>query len=94
MAQRRPIWPDYMSKATLAQRLDLAEGAIDQYVTRGLLPAPVAIGDALRWRWADVEACLVGGTRDAGSHDYDGDPYFAGVRNGSSRADRTSAARS
>lgn len=31
-------WPDYMSRRTLAKRLDLEEAAVDQYVKRGQLP--------------------------------------------------------
>lgn len=48
--------PDFVPRETLAYRLDIAPGAVDQYVKRGLLPAPILIGEALRWRWADVEA--------------------------------------
>jgi len=33
-------WPDYMTKEVLARRISLKLGAIDQYVSRGLLPPP------------------------------------------------------
>ena len=29
------MWPDYCKKETLARRLDLEIGAVDQYVKRG-----------------------------------------------------------
>lgn len=59
MSATRP-WPDYCRKETLAKRLDLAVGAIDQYVKRGLLPRPKKIGDALLWKWAEVDAMMTG----------------------------------
>ncbi len=48
------MWPDYMKRDTLAARLDLKPGAIDQYVKRGLLPPPVRLGDADLWSWEAV----------------------------------------
>lgn len=51
-------WPDYCKKETLAKRLNLAVGAVDQLVQRGLLPPPIVVGDAKLWRWADVDAWL------------------------------------
>lgn len=42
------MWPDYCKKETLARRLDLEIGAVDQYVKRGLLPSPHKVGEALR----------------------------------------------
>ena len=74
-------WPDYMDRETLAQRLDLKPGAVDQYVKRGLLPQPVSIGEAVRWSWRDVENHLRGGTPSAAPSNSD-DPYMAGVKNG------------
>ena len=41
------MWPDYCKKETLARRLDLEIGAVDQYVKRGLLPSPHKVGEAL-----------------------------------------------
>lgn len=68
------VWPDYLSKAKLAKRLDVAEGAIDQMVARGRLPPPISVGDALRWRWADVDAILKSGHATPSD-----DPYLAGA---------------
>ena len=58
-------WPDYCSRDTLAKRLELKPGAIDQLVTRGILPVPQMIGDAMRWRWATVEDPFIAGARRA-----------------------------
>jgi predicted DNA-binding transcriptional regulator AlpA len=55
--------PAFMSRETLAQALELKPGAIDQLVTRGLLPQPVKIGDAIRWNWAEVEQWLTNAKR-------------------------------
>lgn len=78
-------WPDYMSRETLAKRLDLPVGAIDQYVKRGLLPRPIKVGDALRFAWRDVDSFLRNGKTDGDSDD----PYILGAR----RAAETAAAR-
>jgi len=45
------MWPDYCKKETLARRLDLEIGAVDQYVKRGLLPSPHKVGEALLFCW-------------------------------------------
>ncbi len=83
-------WPDYMDKATLARRLDLKPGAVDQYVKRGLLPDPVCIGEAVRWSWRDVESFLRGDAPGAASNQSD-DPFLAGVRNGRSDSKSTAS---
>jgi predicted DNA-binding transcriptional regulator AlpA len=70
----------YLSRRSLADKLDLAEGAIDQLVKRGILPEPVTIGEAKRWRWDDVDARLRGVAAGvAQSADEQQDPYLAGV---------------
>ena len=75
MGERRS-WPDYCRRETLAKRLDVAAGAIDQMVRRGLLPPPVMIDGAPRWRWQDVDAMMAEGkVADAP------DPYIAGIHN-------------
>jgi hypothetical protein len=73
--------PDYVSRETLAYRLEIAAGAVDQYVTRGVLPAPIKIGEALRWRWSDVEMRLAGASS---SGDAVPDPYELGARHAAS----------
>lgn len=73
--------PAYLDRDGLARELSLKPGTVDQLVKRGLLPAPVMIGEALRWRWEDVDGWITR-TRAAGSDRYDGaaDPYMAGVQ--------------
>ena len=88
------IWPDYCTRETLAKRLELKPGAIDQLVTRGILPAPVMIGDALRWKWATVEQALEGTRRGMDSARLSGnddgeEPFISGAR----RAAEAAAAR-
>ena len=78
-------WPDYMTKKTLARRIDLAEGAVDQYVKRGLLPPPVKIGEALLWRWVEVDAALKSGNAREVTND---DPYIRGVNAAEAPASR------
>lgn len=87
MTASRPYPPDFVSRETLAYRLDLAPAAVDQYVKRGLLPAPIQIGEALRWRWSDVEArygAAKGVTADAPAATVD--PYTAGVTHAAEEA--------
>jgi hypothetical protein len=78
-------WPDYCKKATLARRLDLPVGAIDQMVKRGLLPPPVSVDDAMLWRWETVDSFLKEG-KTSGDSD---DPYILGAQ----RAAQAAAAR-
>lgn len=79
-------WPDYCTRETLAKRLNLAVGAIDQLVARGILPEPTKIGDAYRYRWIDVDTRL----QQAGSqHNYRADPYMEGVKSSEAPPART-----
>lgn len=78
-------WPDYCTRETLAKRLELRPGAIDQLVVRGILPAPQMIGDAMRWRWATVEAALTGARHGMDSAtsfvpESGDDPFVAGAK--------------
>ena len=68
-------WPDYMTKEVLARRISLKLGAIDQYVSRGLLPPPHKLGEALLWHWPEVDAAIQG-RKSAEQHD---DPYDIGA---------------
>jgi len=56
---KRPFSPDYVSRATLAFRLDFSEGRIDSLVDDGVLPQPILIEGQKRWRWADVDASIL-----------------------------------
>lgn len=86
------MWPDYMKRETLARRLDLAPGAVDQYVKRGLLPMPHKIGEAQLWCWSEVDNWLRGVTPDVASAT-SSDPYLAGLGNGQKSGSRSTAAR-
>lgn len=81
---RRTYAPDYVSAETLAYRLDCSRSTIDDYVRRGLLPAPASVGNLQRWRWSDVEAWIAarsGLDRVGGPiNDSNDDAYFAGVK--------------
>ena len=77
--------PDYCDKETLAYRLSVKPGAVDQLVKRGIIPPPTFVGDAMRWRWVTVEAAIEGArrgmdsARPSGNDDGD-DPLLAGAR--------------
>jgi predicted DNA-binding transcriptional regulator AlpA len=61
--------PSYISRASLARELDMAESTVDEMVRRGVLPRPVKLSPGcVRWRWEAVEmalASLGGRTHDA-----------------------------
>ena len=82
MTARMPITPDYCDRDTLARRLDMTPGYVDQLVKRGILPDPVTIGEAKRWRWADVDTAVrCGNAGNHTDHGYDAavDPYISGA---------------
>lgn len=76
--------PAYLSKATLALQLDIAESTVDEMVRRGVLPKPVKLSPGcVRWSWIAVEqalASLVGTTDDSS------DPFMRGARNATQTA--------
>lgn len=72
-----PTWPDYCKRETLAKRLNLAVGAVDQLVSRGLLPPPIAVGEAKLWRWEDVDNWLQRGQPERVTPN--DDPYLSRV---------------
>jgi hypothetical protein len=65
-----------MKRETLAKRLNLAPGVIDQLVKRGLLPPPVRLGDAILWRWQTVDDFLMKRQVEGAEND---DPYMRGI---------------
>ena len=72
--------PDYVSRETLAYRLDMKAGAIDQLVKRGILPPPLQIGEALRWWWPDVDRRIRGDDLQIRSTAQDAeDPYLRAI---------------
>ena len=50
----------YVGSSTLCQMLDISDSTLWEWVRKGLLPRPVKIGVAARWKWADVESRLSG----------------------------------
>ena len=56
---------------TAAAMLDMSTAEFLRLVKRGALPPPCQIGEAIRWRVADLEAILIGTTRKP-----DGDDDF------------------
>ena len=78
--KKRHYPPDYVSRETLAYRLDLRASDVDRMVTAGMLPPPLFIGNEKRWRWSDIEAQLGNpGTL------VDDDPYMRGRSNATGR---------
>lgn len=71
-------WPDYCKRETLAKRLNIAAGAVDQLVKRGLLPQPIKVGEALLWRWESVDSFLQHSQSESTLMDAT-DPYLAGA---------------
>lgn len=73
---KRPYAPDYISRASLAYRLDVSESRIDQLVATGVLPPPIEIDGQKRWRWEDVDATLAGDpSMPVTGRDDDNDPH-------------------
>jgi predicted DNA-binding transcriptional regulator AlpA len=69
----------YVSKASLAHELDMAESTVDEMVKRGVLPKPVKLSSGcVRWSWVAVERALasLAGTADDGA-----DPFMEGLKN-------------
>lgn len=63
----------YMTKASLAQALEISESTVDEMVRRGVIPRPVRLSSGcVRWRWETVDmalASLGGWVKDAPSDD-------------------------
>jgi predicted DNA-binding transcriptional regulator AlpA len=81
VATSRP--PAFLSKASLAHELDMAESTVDEMVRRGVLPKPVKLSaGCVRWSWTAVEYALasLGGTIE------DSDPFMAGAKHATKTA--------
>ena len=77
-------WPDYCTRETLAKRLDLKPGAIDQYVKRGILPPPRMVGEAQLWCWVEVDNFI----RTGKAGEVVDDPYARGINAAKAAASR------
>ena len=70
--------PAYLSRASLARELDCSESTVDEWVRRGILPAPIKLSTGgVRWRWSDVDMALMSFAPSGGGDD----PYLRGIRN-------------
>ncbi|GAW34980.1 helix-turn-helix domain-containing protein [Roseovarius sp. A-2] len=63
--------PIAVKENTAAAMLDMSQAEFRRLVGRGALPPPCQIGEAVRWRVADLEAILIGTKRKP-----DGDDDF------------------
>jgi predicted DNA-binding transcriptional regulator AlpA len=75
----------YLSRASLAEALDMAESTVDEMVKRGVLPGPVRLSPGcVRYCWADVETALASLKDSAcpkGAMESCSDPYIRGAQN-------------
>ena len=70
--------PSCMSRKELAWELSVSESTIDEFVRRGVIPAPTRLTDGcVRWWWQAVQErlAIASDTVD------DGDPYMTGASN-------------
>jgi predicted DNA-binding transcriptional regulator AlpA len=73
--------PAYISRATLAGKLDCAESTVDEMVERGVLPKPYRLlPRVVRWAWDECDAAIKS-LRGNANPDSASDPYMAGVQN-------------
>lgn len=88
----RTYAPDLVSLETLAFRLDCSVGEVERLMRAGALPAPVMLGNLMRWDFEGVLAFIrrgagraagVGGPRSTvasnGLPGPDADPFLSGV---------------
>lgn len=69
----------YVSKATLAQALEISESTVDEMVRRGVLPRPVRLSSGcIRWRWASVDLALA--SMESGGNAVQPDNAMTGVQ--------------
>lgn len=69
----------YMSKASLAQALEISESTVDEMVRRGVLPRPVRLSSGcVRWRWASVDMALA--SMESGGNAAQSDIGMTGVQ--------------
>lgn len=57
----------YLTRASLAAALEIAESTVDEMVRRGVIPRPVKLSaGCVRWRWETVDLALasMGGEGD------------------------------
>lgn len=80
--------PSFLSRASLARELDIAESTVDEMVRRGVLPKPTRLSTGcVRWSWEKVASALASLDGGAPGSPPD-DPYIVGAKN----ATKTTAA--
>ncbi len=77
--------PDYVSRETLAYRLDCSGSTVDVYVEKGLLPKPFKLGNLVRWDFAEVRE-FIKARHAAGARVAVEDEFLKAVRNGQNQA--------
>jgi len=79
MAEHATRPPSYLSCASLARELDVAESTVYELVNRGILPKPIKLSSGCtRWCWDDVTMALA--SLKAGATVTEIDPYIRGAR--------------
>jgi len=69
----------YVSKASLAQALEISESTVDEMVRRGVLPRPVKLSSGcVRWRWESVDMALA--SLESGGNAAQPDDMMMGVQ--------------
>lgn len=69
--------PAYVSRQRAACELDMSPDTFDEYVRKGILPAPKRRGKLTRWKWAEIADVLDGGNLSVVQSAED--PYDQGV---------------
>lgn len=76
----------YLSRASLAEELDISESTVDALVRKGVLPKPSRLSSGcVRWSWAAVEAAIAS-LDPSTEHGPREDPFISGARNAAQAA--------
>ena len=67
--------------------LDCSKSTVAEYVTRGLLPKPLKIGQLVRWRWTEIEKFIAALETSPAQADA-ADPYLDGINHGATEKTR------
>jgi hypothetical protein len=59
--------PPFQDLRTLSEHICTAESTIENWVRRGIFPAPQKVGGKNLWRWKEVEKYLAGSDDPASS---------------------------
>jgi len=77
-----PRPPAYISCASLARELEVAQSTVYELVRRGVLPQPLKLSaGCVRWCWADVQLSLSSLADGTAANN---DPFLEGARNATS----------